>query len=637
MNHTRKSASKDEAEKKGFQVQSDDPEKGKSGKGIDRTMLFRMLEYVKPYKGLLIASTLLTILGAALGPLRPYITKIAVDDYIATGDLDGLAKISLLLIGVTLLECLKIYGVTYLTQLLGQRAVRTLRMDIFNHLQKLSLKFFDRNPIGRLMTRATNDVESLNEMLSSGLVSLLGDVFQLIFIVILMVLLDWKLTIVTMSVLPVMFYVTFVFKRKVRVVYQDVRTHLARLNAFLQEHITGIATIQLFGREQKEFEKHSEINAAHRDANIRTVHYYSIFYPAIEVLSSIALGLIIWYSGAQMLKGTITLGIVLSFVQYVAQFFRPLQDLSEKYNIMQTAVTSAERIFKLLDDKTFISEPEAPVVPKDVKGRIRFENVWFAYNDENWVLRDVSFDAKPGEKVAIVGATGSGKTTIISLLSKFYEHQKGTIAIDGIDTKAIRERDLRRLVGVVMQDVFLFSGTVRENITLGDDSITDAHIHRAAELVGAAPFIEKLPGGYGYQVQERGGTLSTGQRQLISFVRAMVYDPKILVLDEATSSVDTETEHLIDSAVEVLMKGRTSIVIAHRLSTVQRADKIIVLHKGVVREVGSHQQLLRQRGLYHKLYLLQYPEELHGSRAESGQIEKLGTGVPGMDAMEKNL
>lgn len=627
MNHTPKGAGR-EAEKKGFQVQPDAPQRGK-GKGLDRTLLLRLVEYVKPYKGLLIASTLLTILGSALAPIRPYITKIAVDDHIAIGDLDGLAQISLLLIGVIVLECLKIYGVTYLTQLLGQRAVLKLRMDIFNHLQKLSLRFFDRNPIGRLMTRATNDVESLNELLSSGLVSLLGDIFQLVFIVILMTMLDWKLTIVTMSVLPIMFYVTFVFKKKVRVVYQDVRTQVARLNAFLQEHITGIATIQLFGREQKEFDKHSEINAAHRDANIRTVQYYSIFYPTIEVLSAIALGLIIWYSGARMLDGTITLGIVISFVQYVSQFFRPLQDLSEKYNIMQTAVTSAERIFSLLDDKTFISEPEAPVKPKDVKGSIRFENVSFAYNDENWVLRDVSFDARPGEKVAIVGATGSGKTTIISLLSKFYEHQKGTIAIDDIDTRTIRERDLRRLVGVVMQDVFLFSGTVRENITLGDDSITDAQIRRAAELVGAAPFIEKLPGGYDYQVQERGGTLSTGQRQLISFVRAMVYDPRILVLDEATSSVDTETEHLIESAVQELMKGRTSIVIAHRLSTVQKADKIIVLHKGVIREVGTHQQLLRQRGLYHKLYLLQYPEQLHGSQGANGQ-------VAGMDAVAKN-
>ncbi|ACF13996.1 ABC transporter-related protein [Chloroherpeton thalassium ATCC 35110] len=596
----------------GFQIQADAPTSGKgSGKGIDRALLKRLLHYVQPYKGLLIAATFLTIFGAGLSPLRPYLTKIAVDDYIAKNDLEGLVHISLLLGLVVLLDSAKIYGATYLTQLLGQRAVMALRMDIFKHLQKLSLRFFDRNPIGRLMTRATNDVESLNEMLSSGLVALIGDVFQLTFIIVLMIMLDWQLTLVTMSVLPIMVYITFLFKKKVRVVYQDVRTQVARLNSFLQEHITGMATIQLFGREPQEFEKHTEISAAHRDANIRSIHYYSIFYPTIEFLSSVAMGLIIWHSGARMLDGTLTVGIVISFVQFVTQFFRPLQDLSEKYNIMQTAISSAERIFSLLDEKEIIDEPKNPIALKEVKGHIRFENVSFAYNDENWVLRDIDFEVKPGEKVAIVGATGSGKTTIISLLSRFYDIQKGTISIDGNDIKQIHERVLRQHLGVVMQDVFLFSGTIRENITLGNPDITDEDIQKAAKLVGAAAFIQKLPGGYDYQVMERGGALSTGQRQLISFVRAMVYNPKILILDEATSSVDTETEYLIESAMQTLMKGRTSIVIAHRLSTVQRADKIIVLHKGVIREVGSHQELLQKRGLYYKLYLLQYPELLH--------------------------
>lgn len=598
-----------------------------SKKGIDRALLERLLHYVRPYKGLLAAATFLTIFGAALSPLRPYLTKVAVDDYIAKNDFDGLVHISMILGLVVLLDAAKIYGATFLTQLLGQRAVMALRMDIFKHLQKLSLRFFDRNPIGRLMTRATNDVESLNEMLSSGLVALIGDVFQLTFIIALMVMLDWRLTLVTMSVLPIMVYITFLFKKKVRVVYQDVRTQVARLNSFLQEHITGMATIQLFGREPQEFEKHSEISGAHRDANIRSIHYYSIFYPTIEFLSAVAMGLIIWHSGARMLDETITVGIVISFVQFVTQFFRPLQDLSEKYNIMQTAISSAERIFSLLDEKEIIAEPKNPIEPNAVEGHIRFEKVSFAYNDENWVIRDVDFEVKPGEKVAIVGATGSGKTTITSLLSRFYDIQKGKISIDGHSIEQIPERALRKFLGVVMQDVFLFSGTIRENITLGNPNITDAQIEKAATLVGAAAFIDKLPGGYDYQVMERGGALSTGQRQLISFVRAMVYDPKILILDEATSSVDTETEYLIESALQTLMKDRTSIVIAHRLSTVQRADKIIVLHKGVIREVGSHQELLQKRGLYYRLYLLQYPELLHkqaGFDEESLNTDVLG-------------
>lgn len=590
--------------KRGLQIDSDAP----SGNILDTLLLRRLYRYVKPYPLLLVSATALTIGAAMLSPLRPYLTKLAVDAHIAVGDYAGLFAVSLLFLGVLAAEALAQFGSTYLTQLLGQKAVLQLRLDIFSHLQKLSLSFFDRNPIGRLMTRATNDVETLNEMLSSGLVSLLGDVFQLTFIIVMMFILDWQLTLVSFSVLPLMFWATMVFKKYVRLAYQDVRTEVARLNAFLQEHITGMATVQLFGREQKEFEKHADINAAHRNANIRSVWYYSIFYPTIELLSAIALGLILWHASYRLLEHSLTLGVVISFVQYIALFFRPLQDLSDKFNIMQTAVTSAERIFKLLDQNVVIKEPETPVVPKDLRGEIRFEHVSFAYVDNNWVLHDISFEAKAGEKIALVGATGSGKSTIINLLSKFYEPQKGSILIDGIDIRRIPERALRQHIGVVLQDVFLFSGTVRDNITLGNPKITDAEIARAASLVGAASFIEKLPNGYNYAVQERGSALSTGQRQLISFVRAMVYNPKILVLDEATSSVDTETEQLIEVALEKLMQGRTSIIIAHRLSTVQKADKIIVLHKGVIREMGTHQELLQKRGLYYKLYELQYAE-----------------------------
>ncbi len=587
---------------KGFQMQSD----AVSGNAFDLPLLKRLFAYVRPYPKLLFAAVALTITAALLSPLRPYITKLAIDDHIAHNDTQGLFYISLIFLAVVVLEVVMQFGNTYLTQLLGQKAVMQLRLDIFKHLQKLSLKFFDRNPIGRLMTRATNDVETLNEMLSSGLVALLGDVFQLSFIIVMMFYTDWQLTLVSFSVLPIMFWVTMEFKKRVRVAYQDVRTEIARLSAFLQEHITGMATIQLFGREQKEFEKHADINAAHRDANIRSVFYYSVFYPAIELLSAIALGLIIWYSGMRMLYADLTLGVVVAFVQYIALFFRPLQDLSDKYNIMQTAITSAERVFRLLDEKVFIEPPREPKHLINPKGEIVFEHVWFAYNDAHWVLQDVSFTVKAGERVAIVGATGSGKSTIISLLSKFYDVQKGRITIDGIDLRDLTEQEVRRHVGVVLQDVFLFSGTIRDNITLGDSSITDQQIKEAAELVGAASFIEKLPNGYDYQVQERGGALSTGQRQLISFVRAMVYNPKILVLDEATSSVDTETEHMIESALEKLMTGRTSIIIAHRLSTIQHCDKILVMHKGVLREQGTHQELLAQRGLYYKLYQLQY-------------------------------
>ncbi len=605
--------SKSEQTSKGFRIQPDTPHSKRSKKPADTKVFLRLFKYVKPYKGLLTATILLTIFGSFFSPLRPYITKIAIDDHIAIGDFEGLTLICLVLLSVILLDCIKVYGSFYLTQYLGQKAVLALRTDIFGHLQKLNLKFFDRNPIGRLMTRATNDVESLNEMLSSGFVNIASDLFQLLFIVILMFILDWQLSLITLSILPVIVYVTFIFKKKVRVVYEEVRTQLARLNAFLQEHITGISTIQLFGREQVEFEKHAKINSAYRNANIRSVYYYSVFYPSIEILSSIAMGMIIWYSAGRMLEDTLTIGVIISFVQYVNQFFRPLQDLSEKYNLIQTAVTSAERIFNLLDEDSFISEPQHPKQLQQFKGSIAFKNIWFAYQDENWILKDINFEVKPGETIAIVGATGSGKTSTINLLSKFYEPQQGDIFIDDIPLKNLSEAELRKHLGVVMQDVFLFSGSIKENITLGRTDITDDDIVHASKLVGAHDFIEKLPNGYDYEVLERGGGLSTGQRQLISFVRAMVYDPKILILDEATSSVDTETEQKIEKAIELLMKDRTSIIIAHRLSTVQRADKILVLHKGVIRESGTHQELLKHRGLYYKLFLLQYPEQRHAN------------------------
>ncbi|MCG8377699.1 MAG: ABC transporter ATP-binding protein/permease [Chlorobiales bacterium] len=596
---------------KGFEQQKDDLLfSGRKGSN-DRYIISRLLEYVKPYKGLLVSAIVITLVGSILGPLRPFITKLAIDDYIAKGNINGLALISLVLLIIILLDGLKQYAATYLTQLLGQKAVLNLRMDIFRHLQKLSIRFYDRNPAGRLITRATNDVEALNEMLSSGVVTIIGDIMQILFIVVLMFMIDWELTLIVLSILPLMVYATLTFKSKVRKAFQDVREHLARLNSFLQEHISGINIVQLFNRGNSEYNKHVAINKKYRDANIKTVFYFSVYHPLIELLSSIAAGLVIWYSGVRMLKGDITLGVVISFVQYIWLFFRPLQHLSDRFNILQTALASSDRIFRLLEEKDTVKEPEKPETLESFRDEIAFNNVWFAYTGDNWVLKDISFKAKRGEKIAIVGATGSGKTTITNVFSKLYSLRKGSITIDGTALSRIPEQSLRKIVGVVMQDVFLFSGTIRENLSFGKPEASDEEIRNAVEAVGADRFIEKLPGRYEYRVNENGSGLSAGQKQLIAFVRALLYNPEILILDEATSSVDTETEQLIEAATATLMKNRTSIIIAHRLSTVQHADRIIVMHKGTIKESGSHQQLLAKKGLYYKLYLLQHPENMH--------------------------
>lgn len=597
--------------KKGFQQQKDELLSSGRAKSTDRYIIARLLSYIKPYKSLLAWAILITLVGSILGPLRPYITKLAIDDYIAKGNINGLALISLVLLGIILLDGLKQYAATYLTQLIGQKAVLNLRMDIFRHLQKLSVRFYDRNPAGRLITRATNDVEALNEMLSSGVVTIIGDIMQLLFIVILMFFIDWELTLIVLSILPLMIYATLTFKSKVRKAFQDVRGHLARLNSFFQEHISGINIVQLFDRAENEYNKHVSINKDYRDANIKTVFYFSVYYPLIELLSSIAAGLVIWYSGVRMLKGDITLGVVISFVQYIWLFFRPLQHLSDRFNILQTALASSDRIFRLLEEKDTVEVPENPHNIASFRDEIAFSNVWFAYNENNWILKDISFKVKRGEKVAIVGSTGSGKTTIINVLSKLYGQRRGSITIDGVELSRVPEQSLRKIVGVVMQDVFLFSGTLRENLSFGRPGVTDEEIRKAVETVGADRFIEKLPGGYEYRVNENGSGLSSGQKQLIAFVRALLYNPEILVLDEATSSVDTETEQLIEAATANLMKNRTSIIIAHRLSTIQHADRIIVMHKGTIKESGSHQELLAEKGLYYKLYLLQHPEKIH--------------------------
>lgn len=579
------------------------------GKAYDSKLMKRLLGYVKPYRNYVILAILLNIVVAGLGPLRPYLTKVAVDDHIKMGDYNGLMLIAMLLIASLLFQSVIQYLLTYYTQYMGQKIIFDLRTKLFTHVQKLALRFFDKTPIGRIVTRVTNDVESLNELFSSGIVMVFSDVFIILWILGFMFFMDWQLSLVTLSVLPLLIYGTFLFRRKVREAYRDVRFHLARLNSYMQEHITGMNVVQIFNKEEEELKKFSAINADYREANVKSVFYYAVFYPSVEIISSLALALMIWYGGGEIIRNSMTIGVLFAFIQLTEMFFRPIRDLSEKYNIMQTAMASSERIFKLLDNETFVPNPAEPKEMKHVKGEIEFRDVWFAYNEDNFVLRNLSFKINPGETVAIVGATGAGKTSIINILSRFYDIQKGEILLDGTDIRRLDKRDLRKYISTVLQDVFLFSGTIRSNISLNNPSISDDVIVEAAKRVGAHRFIMDLPNKYDEEVKEKGATLSVGQKQLLSFARALAYDPQILILDEATSSVDTETEILIQKAIEKLLVGRTAIVIAHRLSTIQNADKILVMHKGELREMGNHQELLAKRGIYYKLYQLQYKDQ----------------------------
>lgn len=579
------------------------------GKAYDSKLMKRLLGYIKPYKNYVIFAILLNIVAAALGPVRPLLTKIAIDDYIANSDYNGLLLIAALLLGSLLFQAVVQFFLTYYTQYLGQKVLLDLRTQIFNHIQKLALKFFDKTPIGRLVTRATNDVEALGELFSSGIVMVFSDVFIIIWILVFMFFMDISLSLVTLSVLPVLIYGTFLFRKKARESYRDVRLHLARLNSYMQEHVTGMSVVQIFNKEKDELKKFSSINKDYRTANIKSVFYYAIFFPSVELLSAIAVGLIIWYGGGEVVQGSLTIGVLFAFIQFTEMFFRPIRDLSEKYNIMQTAMASSERIFKLLDNDTMVKKTDTPLHLSKVKGKIDFENVWFAYNDEDYVLKDISFSINPGETVAIVGHTGAGKTSIINLLTRFYDINKGSILLDGTNIEKLDKRELRKYVSMVLQDVFLFSGNIVSNINLNNDSMDRKKILEAAAAVGADKFIETLPRKYDEEVKERGATLSVGQKQLISFARALAHDPQILILDEATSSVDTESEFLIQKAIEKLLIGRTAIVIAHRLSTIQSADKIIVLHKGEIRETGNHQELLAKQGIYYKLYQLQYKDQ----------------------------
>ena len=599
------------------------------GKAYDARLMRRLLAYLRPYRWQALLALAAIIANSMLQLAQPYLMKLAIDRYIPAASLDGVNRIAVWYFGILIAAFCLEFTQTWLLQSTGQRIMFDMRMQIYGHLQRLDLRFYDRNPVGRLMTRVTTDVDVINDLFTSGVVSIFGDVFTLAGIMIVMLTMNWRLALVSFAVLPLIFLVTQWFRRNVRESYRTVRRLIARINAYLQEHITGMATVQLFRREARAFAQFERINQEHRVANVESIFYYAVFYPAIEVIGALAAALTIWYGGRSVLQGSLTLGSLVAFLLYSQRFFRPISDMSEKFNILQAAMASSERIFKLIDEPVTIQNPPDTGLARRSaeregrslnRGHIVFDHVWFAYNpsdggEPDYVLRDVSFEVKPGERVGIVGATGAGKSTLINLLLRFYDVSRGRILVDGVDVREMQLHQLRGLFSLVLQDVHLFSGTIGENIRLGADTITDEHIRSAAAAVHADSFIARLPGGYGAPVAERGATLSVGQKQLLSFARAMAFDPRVLVLDEATSSVDTETENLIRDALHVLMAGRTTIAIAHRLSTIQDMDKILVLHKGQVRESGTHQELLAHRGIYFKLYQLQYKEQ--ESRAES--------------------
>ena len=589
------------------------------GKAYDASLMRRLLRYLKPYRLQVVAAILMLVLASGLELIGPYLTAVAIDRAIPNRDLRLVATLAGLYTLALALALVLSYAQTFLTTWIGQKVMYDLRTEVFAHLQRLSLRFFDRNPVGRLMTRVTSDVEVLNEMFTSGVVAIFGDIFTLLFIVGVMLAMSWRVALVSFTVLPLVWIAAVIFRKAVRHTYRDIRVRLARINAFLQERITGMSVVQLFGQEMREAEKFHRVNFDHLQAHLRSIRYYALFFPVIEVLSATALALIIWYGGLRALEGTITIGVVAAFLQYARRFYRPIQDLSEKYNVLQGAMASSERIFKLLDTKSLVADRTgARPLPTPLQGGIEFRDLWFAYNKAgfrddgrppDWVLKGISFAVEPGERVAIVGHTGAGKTTIINLLMRFYDPQKGAVLLDGIDVREFRQRELRSVIGLVLQDVYLFSGNARYNIKLGNDEISEDRLLAAAARVGAERFIRKLPAGFDQNLGERGASLSVGERQLLSFARALAFDPRILILDEATSSVDSEIEERIQKAVQELMRDRTSLVIAHRLSTVLNADKILVLHNGELRESGTHEELLELGELYARLYELQFVKD----------------------------
>lgn len=580
-----------------------------SGNIVDLTVLKRLFVFAKPYLKQFYVLVFLTVAMSILVPIRPYLIQLTIDNEVAAGDYQGLVYMIIVLIVLLIIQAFVQYSHTFLSGWLGQYIIRDIRTKLYKHIQNLNLRFFDKTPIGRLVTRNVSDIETLADVFSQGIAAMIGDLLQLTVILGFMFYMDWKLTLVSLSTLPILLFSTYIFKEKIKVAFNEARTAVSNLNSFVQEHITGMSIVQIFNSEAREYEKFEKINKEHRRANIKSVMYYSVYFPIAEIIQATGIGLVVWYGATQMLNAQLQPGLLTGFIMYIMMFFRPIRMIADRFNTLQMGIVSSNRILNLLDNDEHIPN-NGGFSPETLEGKVRFDHVYFAYDDENFVLRDINFQVQAGETIALVGATGAGKSSVINLLSRFYDIQKGNIFIDDKDIQEYDMQALRKNIGVVLQDVFLFSDSIANNITLGNTDISKEKIMEAADLVGAKEFIEKLPGGLDYNVMERGATLSVGQRQLISFVRAMVYDPKIIVLDEATSSVDTETEELIQNAINKMMKGRTSIVIAHRLSTIQNADKILVLDKGEIKEEGSHDALLQQDGLYSQLHRMQYKEIL---------------------------
>ncbi len=579
-----------------------------SGEIVDTKILKRLFAFVKPYIGFFYLVVFLTLFLAMMAPARPYLIQLALDDYVVYGNFSGLLNITLILFALLIVQAIAQYGHTYLSGWLGQNIIKDIRVRLFDHLSHLRLKFFDNTPIGRLVTRVISDIETLADVFSQGLAAMVGDLLQLIFIVGIMFYTDWRLALVSLATLPILIISTYIFKEKIKVSFIRVRNAVSNLNSFVQEHIVGMSVVQVFNNEERELEKFKEINREHRKANVRSVLYYAIYFPVTEVIGAIGIGLLIWVGARGVINQEetgITLGMLVAFIMYIQMFFRPIRNIADRFNTLQLGIVSTSRILKLLDSNEHIPDDGESNAGK-LKGDVQFKNVWFAYNERDYVLKNINFSVKPSQTIALVGVTGAGKSSIVNLLNRFYDINRGEILIDGINISDFSLKSLRNNIGLVLQDVFLFSGSIRQNITLDNPHISDEQIMEAASLVGAKGFIDRLPGKLDYNVMERGATLSMGQRQIISFVRAMVYDPQIIILDEATSSVDSETEELIQEAINRLMRGRTSIVIAHRLSTIQKADKIIVLDKGQIVEEGSHQELIDKNGHYAILHRMQY-------------------------------
>jgi ATP-binding cassette, subfamily B, multidrug efflux pump len=585
--------------------ESKSDKKYKTGSAFDFPLLNRIYALAKPYKRKLYIAITLTLLMSFMGPLRPFLMQYAIDHYIAFNNSQGLINMCMLILGLLILQSLMQVWSTILTNYLAQNVIKDLRMKVYVYLTSLRLKFYDKTPVGTLVTRTVSDIETIADVFSEGLINITGDILQIIFILIMMFYSDWKLSIVSLSVLPILLYAGYLFKENVRVSFEDVRTQVAKLNTFVQEHIQGMQIVQIFNREQKELNNFKLINNEHRKAHIRSVFYYSVFFPVVEIVAAISTALIVWYGSKGVMNGGTSIGTMIAFIMYIGMFFRPIRQLADRFNTLQMGMVASERIFKLLDDTDNI-EPTGNTILEKVEGEIEFNDVWFGYHPNEYVLKGINIKVGKGKTLALVGATGAGKSSIINLLSRFYEIEKGEILIDKKNLSDLEIRSVRKHISVVMQDVFLFSGSVMDNIRLYNKNISEEKIIETAKMLGAHHFIDKLPNGYLQDVHERGATLSVGQRQLISFVRAMVTDPSVLILDEATSSVDNETEMAIQEAIKKMMKGRTSIVIAHRLSTVQFADEIVVLEKGEIVERGSHAQLIQLNGYYKRLYDLQF-------------------------------